>query len=276
MEDSLSEDLLLMQHGLCSIGSGSEEEEALTSELTAELAADFERQCSAQMQQGDSQHSCSPHLSRYSSLQPAVSCSTAGSGALADEQLHPGSLYDQLGSGDGLSAGVVMKAVVDEFYERVMGSAELAGFFVGVNMDKQRHKFLLFASYALGGPDEYMQLHPDPWPQLYHVHQRLIAKHGLNETHFDTIKQLFGETLLSVGASQDLLLQALGVVETTRRVIFPLEPPELALAAEQATRPPLDVGKAGALPEGCDLAASEALQVAARSKQARAAACCPL
>lgn len=167
-----------MQHGLCSIGSGSEEEEALTSELTAELAADFERQCSAQIQQGDSQHSCSPHLSRYSSLQPAVSCSTAGSGALADEQLHPGSLYDQLGSGDGLSAGVVMKAVVDEFYERVMGSAELAGFFVGVNMDKQRHKFLLFASYALGGPDEYMQLHPDPWPQLYHVHQRLIAKHG--------------------------------------------------------------------------------------------------
>ena len=33
-------------------------------------------------------------------------------------------------------------------------------------------------SQVLGGPDEYLQLHPEPWPQLYTVHERLIKNMG--------------------------------------------------------------------------------------------------
>ena len=67
---------------------------------------------------------------------------------------------------------------MDLFYQLVFEDPELAPFFEGVEMDKHRRKFLLFVSYVLGGPDEYLQLVPEPWPQLYAVHERLIRDNG--------------------------------------------------------------------------------------------------
>lgn len=31
---------------------------------------------------------------------------------------------------------------------------------------------------AAAGPDEYLQLRPEPWPALYKVHEDLISRHG--------------------------------------------------------------------------------------------------
>jgi truncated hemoglobin YjbI len=111
--------------------------------------------------------------------------------------------------------------VVDRFYRRVLDDPQLGRFFEGVDMTKHTRKFLLFVTYVLGGPDEYLQLNPQPWPALYSVHEELMRRYGLRERHFDLVKGHFGEALQDAGAPQNLIDMALGVVETTRRIMFP-------------------------------------------------------
>jgi hypothetical protein len=171
----------MRQYSICTSDPGcvteAEEEETLSCELAAELTADLAHMCCVHeeaaldqaqaLQQGGAAASCTPQ--RGASLASTASVCSCGAGG---GDVPPPSLYEQLGG------GVAVKQVVDAFYERVLGAAELAAFFKGVDMSKQRRKFLLFASYALGGPDEYLQLHPEPWPQLHAAHKRLIHEYG--------------------------------------------------------------------------------------------------
>jgi hemoglobin len=46
-------------------------------------------------------------------------------------------------------------AVVDDFYERVLGDPQLAPFFAGANMPKLKGRQVEFFAAALGGPDVY-------------------------------------------------------------------------------------------------------------------------
>lgn len=149
-------------------------------ELAAELTADFASMCGvehrehAQQQEGQPPQPLGAQDAAYpnrgaslASTASMCSCGAAGGG-----EAPPLSLYEQLGG------GVAVKQVVDGFYDRVLAAAEVKRFFQGVDMSKLRRKFLLFATYALGGPDEYLQLHPEPWPQLYAAHKRLIDSSG--------------------------------------------------------------------------------------------------
>lgn len=44
-----------------------------------------------------------------------------------------------------------LQSIVDAFYSRVLGDEQLARFFDGINMATHRRKFLLFATYVMGG-----------------------------------------------------------------------------------------------------------------------------
>jgi len=54
-------------------------------------------------------------------------------------------IYAQIGGAEAL------ETVVDDFYARVLGDAELAGFFSGTNLARLKGKQVEFFSAALGG-----------------------------------------------------------------------------------------------------------------------------
>ena len=59
------------------------------------------------------------------------------------------SIYDAIGGEPALVA------VVDDFYMRIIGDPELAGFFAGTNMAKLKGRQVEFFAAALGGPQTY-------------------------------------------------------------------------------------------------------------------------
>eukprot|EP00887_Chlorella_sp_A99_P005396 scaffold1.g5396.t1 len=146
------------------------------------------------------------------------------------------SLYERLGGGP--------TAAVQVFYHKLREDHKLQEFFDGLDMDVQRRKQLLFMSFIFGGPDEYGG-HTcagtcGAWSEsLYKSHARLVAK-GLNESHFDRVLYHLRNSLLALSVPQALIEEAMAVVETTRRAIFPLDRPpptsETAAAAAARTR----------------------------------------
>jgi len=58
-------------------------------------------------------------------------------------------LYERLGRRDGI------RAVVDEFYDRLLADEELAPFFEGADMEKLRRTQTEFLCEAAGGPETY-------------------------------------------------------------------------------------------------------------------------
>lgn len=59
------------------------------------------------------------------------------------------SLYEKIGGESSI------KAVVEEFYQRLIGDAQLAPVFSGVDMKNLKRHQALFISQALGGPKHY-------------------------------------------------------------------------------------------------------------------------
>jgi hemoglobin len=55
-------------------------------------------------------------------------------------------LYEQLG---GI---IVIRRVVDEFYDRVLGDESLAPYFVASTMSRQRHRLAAYLADVSGGP----------------------------------------------------------------------------------------------------------------------------
>jgi hemoglobin len=68
---------------------------------------------------------------------------------VVDEDASTQSDYDRIGGGRAVSA------VVDNFYERVLGDPQLVSFFTGVDMSRLKRHQVLLISQALGGPAEY-------------------------------------------------------------------------------------------------------------------------
>jgi hemoglobin len=58
-------------------------------------------------------------------------------------------LYDRLGKKEGI------RAVVDDFYDRLLTDAELGPFFEGADMEKLRRTQTDFLCEAAGGPETY-------------------------------------------------------------------------------------------------------------------------
>ncbi|MCW9035605.1 MAG: group 1 truncated hemoglobin [Rhodospirillales bacterium] len=111
--------------------------------------------------------------------------------------------YEKLG---GYAA---VNGIVKDFYERVMASDSLKGFFVGVDMDKQATHQTKFISSLLGGPVSYTN------EQLQIAHQHL----KINDTHFDDIQALLDATLKDNLIPQEVRAEIVAEFEARRGVI---------------------------------------------------------
>ncbi|MFM8340931.1 MAG: group I truncated hemoglobin [Methylomonas sp.] len=113
------------------------------------------------------------------------------------------SLYERIGG------EAAVNAAVDLFYQKIADDYRVNRFFENVDMSKQAAHLKAFMSLAFGGPNEYTGR------SLREGHARLVKK-GLNDSHFDVVLELLGETLQELNVPADLIAEAAALVESVR------------------------------------------------------------
>lgn len=117
------------------------------------------------------------------------------------------SLYEQLGGQPAV------EAAVDLFYRKVLSDDRISDFFEGVDMDKQIGKQKAFLTMAFGGPVNYSG------QDMRRAHAHLVAR-GLNDSHFDAVVELLGESLTELGVAPELIGQVAAIAESTRQDVL--------------------------------------------------------
>ena len=112
-------------------------------------------------------------------------------------------LYEQLGG----SAAV--EAAVDVFYRKVLVDDRISHFFETVDMDGQIAKQKSFLTMAFGGPVNYSG------QDMRRGHAHLVAR-GLNDSHFNAVVELLGQSLAELGVAPALIAEVEAVAESTR------------------------------------------------------------
>lgn len=113
------------------------------------------------------------------------------------------SLYQRIGGHDA-----VVKTVA-RLYERILSDPLLIPFFENINVERLRHSQTAFVGMAFGGPREYSGAN------MRRAHAALVAK-GLSDQHFDAVAGHLAGAMKELGVSEDLIAEALAIVETTR------------------------------------------------------------
>ncbi len=111
------------------------------------------------------------------------------------------SLYEKYG-GEG-----TIKALVEEFYQRVTADPSLQPMFKGVDMGNLKRHQALFISQALGGPKQY------DGRSMYQAHKHL----NITSEQFDAVAGHLVATLHSLNVAQ-------GDIDTIVGAIAPLKP----------------------------------------------------
>lgn len=117
------------------------------------------------------------------------------------------SIFEQIGGAPAV------RAVVDDFYQRVLADPLLAPFFDNVDMAKQRQHQALFITMALGGPQDYKGRN------MREAHAGL----GIRDQHFDAVARHLQESLEGAGVPAAIVTQIMGVVASTRGDIVEAE-----------------------------------------------------
>jgi hemoglobin len=112
-------------------------------------------------------------------------------------------LYEQLG---GESA---VNAAVDIFYRKVLSDDRISHFFDDIDMDLQIAKQKAFLTMAFGGPVAYTG------KDMREAHARLVQR-GMNDSHFNAVVELLGETLKELGVADELIQRVAGIAESVR------------------------------------------------------------
>lgn len=113
------------------------------------------------------------------------------------------SLYEQLGGKNAI------RAVVDEFYDRVLADDHVAHYFTETNMAAQRAHQTQFLSAVAGGPVEYDGL------DMKTAHEGM----GITTSEFDAIATHLGEALKACGVDEERRTDVLTAVDGYRDVI---------------------------------------------------------
>ena len=113
------------------------------------------------------------------------------------------SLFEQIG-GEG-----AVDAAVDIFYQKVIGDTELAPFFNGINLDRQKNMQKAFLTVAFGGPNSYSG------KGMRAAHSRPVAI-GLDESHFNRVAGHLQQTLLELSVPNELIQQAMTIAASTK------------------------------------------------------------
>ena len=117
------------------------------------------------------------------------------------------SLFERIGGNDAVGAAV------DIFYDKVISDDHINGFFEGVDMTKQMRKMKSFLSYAFGADT------PFHGESMRAAHERLV-KQGLNDSHFDAVKNHIGDTLKQLNVEKSLIDEVLDITESTRNDVL--------------------------------------------------------
>lgn len=119
---------------------------------------------------------------------------------------NPPTLFERLGGTEAV------RAVVDDFYDRVLADAALAPFFEGKKVASLRYHQLRFLKVAFTHvPDDL-----DVPKMMIDKHRRLFES-GLNETHFDKVAGHLVAALTDAGVSSELIAEAAAIVVPLRR-----------------------------------------------------------
>src|SRR6476659_4194490 len=113
------------------------------------------------------------------------------------------SLYEQIGG------EAAVNAAVDVFYRKVLVDDRISRFFDDVDMDRQIAKQKSFLTMAFGGPVAYSG------KDMRAAHARLVAM-GLNDSHFDAVVELLGQSLTELNVPPALIQQVAAIAESTR------------------------------------------------------------
>jgi hemoglobin len=116
-------------------------------------------------------------------------------------------LYEQLGG------EAAVDAAVDVFYRKVLADDRISRFFDGVDMDRQAAKQKAFLTMAFGGPHNYNGA------DMRRGHAHLVAR-GLNDSHFDAVVELLGQTLAELNVAPSLIAQVAAIAESTRKDVL--------------------------------------------------------
>jgi hemoglobin len=116
-------------------------------------------------------------------------------------------LYDELG------AAAAVDAAVDVFYRHVLTDDRIARFFEGVDMERQAAKQKAFLTMAFGGPHNYTGKDM----RTGHAH---LVKDGLNDSHFDAVKENLEKTLKELGVGEAPIAQVMAIAESTREDVL--------------------------------------------------------
>ncbi len=117
------------------------------------------------------------------------------------------SLYDRIGGEAALTAAV------DIFYQKVISDDSINGFFEGVDMSKQMRKMKSFLSYAFGANT------PFEGESMRVAHEKLVAN-GLNDSHFDAVKNHLQSTLNELNVDASLVSEVIDITESTRNDVL--------------------------------------------------------
>jgi hemoglobin len=88
-----------------------------------------------------------------------------------------------------------IKAVVDRFYELVLGDEQLAGYFTDSDLPRLKRHQVLLVSQVMGGPAEY------DGRDLQEAHAPL----GITAEHFDLVVSYLVQALIEAGVPADII-----------------------------------------------------------------------
>jgi hemoglobin len=112
-----------------------------------------------------------------------------------------------------LGGEAAVDAAVDVYYRKVLADDRISAFFDDVDMDRQAAKQKAFLTMAFGGPHHYSGA------DMRRGHQHLVAR-GLNDSHFDAVVELLGQSLAELGVAPALIAQVAGIAESTRNDVL--------------------------------------------------------
>jgi hemoglobin len=106
---------------------------------------------------------------------------------------------------DAIGGGPAVSAVVNDFYERVLGDPQLTPYFEGVDIARLKRHQVLLVTQVLGGPNNY-----DGRP-LADAHEGL----GIDHDDFSRVAGHLTRSLSDAGVPEDIVMRAMAAVAAT-------------------------------------------------------------
>ncbi len=129
------------------------------------------------------------------------------------EHPHPEGLRAEESLFERMGGARKIKQVVTKLYDSILEDETLLQFFENTNVAALRRMQAAFVTMAFGGEHHYTG------KQLREVHTPLVAR-GLKDVHFDTMLKHLENAMRSLGVADDLIHEALAVLEKTRNDVL--------------------------------------------------------